>query len=290
MSEWQDNHTTFRAEHFMGPMLDVLRELVALGEIISKRDIEERMLLNLPEYRRQRPWITGSQTESDIRLQRLNWAANYLQEHGCLERPRRGWLLLTQKGWETRLTDEDSFRIAKEVEKRRRDRQGARPPKPNAAEEKLVGAEDRMEEKIDAGFLRSSPGTERSELTTLTPAQFEHQCKDLLERIGVTHLRVTGRSGDGGIDGVGILVSNHIEQKRVAFQCKKYTGPVGPSHVRDFRGATAGRADIRVLITTARFTAEAQHEAVRDGADRISLIDGDKLWELLSKNGSKPDV
>ena len=94
-------------------------------------------------------------------------------------------------------------------------------------------------------------------------------------------MTVTGRSGDGGIDGIGILQVNKFVSFTVLFQCKRYQGSVSPSQVRDFRGAMEGRADKGLLITTGTFTVEAKKEARRDGAKPIELINGDDLVELF---------
>ena len=58
---------------------------------------------------------------------------------------------------------------------------------------------------------------------------------------------------------------------------------VSPSHVRDFRGAMAGRADKGIIITTGTFTAEAQREASRDGVAAIEFIDREKLLDMLQR-------
>src|SRR3546814_8903609 len=55
-------------------------------------------------------------------------------------------------------------------------------------------------------------------------------------------VEVTGRSGDGGIDGTGILRLS-LMSFHVLFQCKRYQGSVGSGAVRDFRGAMMGRTD-----------------------------------------------
>ena len=65
------------------------------------------------------------------------------------------------------------------------------------------------------------------------------------------------------------------------FQCKRYSGSVGASAVRDFRGAMAGRGEKGLLITTGTFTNDARMESKRDGAPPIDLIDGDQLCDLL---------
>jgi restriction system protein len=48
-----------------------------------------------------------------------------------------------------------------------------------------------------------------------------------------------------------------------------------------FPGAMIGRADKGLVITTGRIAADAQREAVRDGAPAIDLVDGDTLCDLL---------
>ena len=94
---------------------------------------------------------------------------------------------------------------------------------------------------------------------------------------------MTGKSGDGGIDGVGTLQVNPLVSFKILFQCKRYANTVSPSQVRDFRGAMAGRADKGIIITTGTFTAEARREASRDGVPPIELLDGEKLIDMLEK-------
>ena len=53
----------------------------------------------------------------------------------------------------------------------------------------------------------------------------------------MNHAEVTGRSGDGGIDGKGIARMAGVLSFHVVFQCKRYQGAVSASQVRDFRGA-----------------------------------------------------
>jgi restriction system protein len=96
-------------------------------------------------------------------------------------------------------------------------------------------------------------------------------------------VEVTGRSGDGGIDGIGVLKVNPFVTFKVLFQCKRYAGAVSSSHVRDFRGAMQGRADKGIILTTRSFSADALKEAVRDGVPPIELVDGEKLLELFEK-------
>ena len=94
---------------------------------------------------------------------------------------------------------------------------------------------------------------------------------------------VTGKSGDGGIDGKGIVRVSGLLSFHVIFQCKRYRGSVTPSQIRDFRGAMQGRADKGLVITTGTFTREAIKEATRDGAPPIDLIDGELLCDKMKE-------
>jgi restriction system protein len=119
-------------------------------------------------------------------------------------------------------------------------------------------------------------------LLEMPPDSFERLAQRLLREAGFRNVEVTGRSGDGGIDGVGVfqlsLVPFHI-----FFQCKRFRGSVPPSEIRDFRGAMTGRGEKGLLITTGSFTKSARDEATRDGAPPVELVDADALCDLLKQ-------
>jgi len=117
-------------------------------------------------------------------------------------------------------------------------------------------------------------------LLKMKPAAFERLCQRILRESGFIKVEVTGRSGDGGIDGIGVLRLNLLSF-HVFFQCKRWKGSVGASVIRDFRGAMVGRADKGLVMTTGTFSTDARREATRDGAPAIDLVDGETLCELL---------
>jgi restriction system protein len=119
-------------------------------------------------------------------------------------------------------------------------------------------------------------------LLGLTPDAFERLTQRLLREAGFINTTVTGRTGDGGIDGLGVYRMSLVSFP-VFFQSKRYRGSVGSAAVRDFRGAMAGRGDKGLLITTGTFTSEAKAEATRDGAPPVDLIDGHRLCDLLKE-------
>ena len=122
-------------------------------------------------------------------------------------------------------------------------------------------------------------------LRSLSPSGFERVCQRLLRESGFESVTVTGRSHDGGIDGVGILQLNPFVGIKVLFQCKRYKGTVSRAEVGDFRNAMLGRAEKGIFITTGRFSQEASKEASRDGAPPVELVDGETLVELFERVG-----
>ena len=118
-------------------------------------------------------------------------------------------------------------------------------------------------------------------MLSLSPDAFERLTQRLLRESGFIQVQVTGKSGDGGIDGVGIARINGFLSFHVLFQCKRYQGSVTASQIRDFRGAMQGRTDKGLVVTTGTFTRDAIKEATRDGAPPIDLIDGEQLVHRL---------
>ncbi|MBP7952339.1 MAG: restriction endonuclease [Sphingorhabdus sp.] len=119
-------------------------------------------------------------------------------------------------------------------------------------------------------------------LKAMDPSAFERLAQRLLRESGFVKVEVTGKTGDGGIDGTGILQIS-LMSFHVLFQCKRYQGSVGSGAVRDFRGAMMGRTDKGLIITTGTFSPDARREATRDGAPPIDLIDGAALCEKLKE-------
>ena len=120
-------------------------------------------------------------------------------------------------------------------------------------------------------------------LFKIQPDAFERLAQRLLRESGFIQVEVTGKTGDGGIDGKGIVRISGFLSFHVIFQCKRYRGSITPSQIRDFRGAMQGRADKGLFITTGTFTRDAIKEATRDGAPPIDLIDGELLCDKLKE-------
>ena len=117
----------------------------------------------------------------------------------------------------------------------------------------------------------------------ITPDAFERLVQRILRESGFSQVEVTGKTGDGGIDGKGIFKIAGLISFNVLFQCKRWQNSVTASEIRDFRGALQGRADKGLFVTTGSFTRDAIKEASRDGATPIDLLDGETLTKKIKE-------
>jgi len=201
----------------------------------------------------------------------LAWARTYLKNAGYLENSSRGVWSLTEKAAEGKI---DSQEIVKNMRSLSR-RKAAATKSPDGP----------------AGYVDSSPEeipTWREEFhriltEEMRPDAFERLIQRVLRESGFVQVEITGKTGDGGIDGKGIARINDWLSFHIVFQCKKYRGSVGASEIRNFRGAIVGRADRGMFITTGSFTRAAIEEANRDGAPPIDLVDGEKLADKFKE-------
>ena len=238
------------------PLLRAMRELGGSGSIAEQED-KVAQLLNLTEQETSEIH-RGNRSKLSYRVA---WARNYLKRAGLLENSARGVWALTAKGKSVQKVD--SAKINREVKALDR-AQGERDEPTDAAP-----AETRWEdEALDT-------------IKKIPPKSFENLCQRLLRESGFIQVEITGRSGDGGIDGRGVVRVGGVLSFHVIFQCKRYKDTVSAGVVRDFRGAMVGRADKGLLITTGTFTRDARAEAQRDGAPPLDLIDGEELVQKL---------
>jgi restriction system protein len=258
---------------YYGPLLDALRSLGGSG---TPDEVTERIArdLNIPDEVQNELQPSGQ-----LRFKNLvAWARKNLVREGLLDSSKRGVWSLTERGRSTNLSLEQARALVKKWVQFDREQRLAKPKSPS----------------VDAGIVAHVPDPDEPHATLvdyrgealqllkkLSPAGFERLSQRLLREAGFTEVEVTGKVGDGGIDGHGTLQINPLVTFKVFFQCKRYSGSVSPSQVQAFRGAMHGRADKGLIITTGTFTAGARREASRDGASPIELLDGEKLIDLL---------
>ena len=269
-------------DELYNPVLSALR---ALGSSASIRELVEQVIKDLgvpPDIAEIQHVGKGAFSGTEIEYN-LAWVRTQLKKVGLVDNSERGVWSLTVSGRETKNVD------AQEVNRRIREhyhqtKQPTKQPKTGEGQVETADTEDGY------SFLEASPNTELwreellSTLRNMGPDAFERLCQRLLRESGFIQTKVTGKSGDGGIDGHGIVRLNGLISFPVLFQCKRYTQNVGASEVRDFRGAMTGRTDRGLILTTGGFTRAAYAEASRSGAPPIDLIDSglliDKLKEL----------
>jgi restriction system protein len=254
-----------------------LRALGDLGESGTIQEIVERVIENerYDEETQAVPHGAGARTKLEYRLA---WARTHLKMAGLIENSSRGVWSLTEKG---RQFDRGAVGSIPALVR------AAQAARPRPQQEDLLA--DEGEEELSE---EASPDWKEQLLEMLLglpPDTFERLSARLLREAGFISATVTGRSGDGGIDGVGVFRLSLVSFP-VFFQCKRHRGSVRPTDFRDFRGAMAGRGDKGLLITTGSFTAEARQEATRDGVPPIDLIDGERLCELLKEQGLGVDT
>jgi restriction system protein len=252
-------------DELMNPLLQALRELGGSGSIeeIYAKTVE---LLALPEdvVSQLHDPEKSSQTQVGYRLA---WARTYLKKYGLLENSSRGVWALTEKA---RSIDQvDPALVVRTV--RTMDKAEA-PPKPPQDDGRELPEDEDWKDKLSAIL------TEK-----IDPPAFERLVQRLLRESGFIQVEVTGRTGDGGIDGKGIARIHGLMSFHVLFQCKRWKGSVSAGEIRDFRGAMVGRADKGLFITTGAFTPAAVKEATRDGAPPIDLVDGLELAEKTKR-------
>jgi restriction system protein len=254
---------------FCIPIVETLKELGGSGQ---PKEITDTVLerLHISEQEQARTLKNGS---SRVRNQ-VAWARFYLAKADLVDASQRGVWALTEKGRTSHLSPNAVSQLFKDVHAKF-------PPK----DEKPKAVDDETETipPTDPSGESVSKRTLLGVLKVLSPSGFERVSQRLLRESGFERVIVTGRSGDGGIDGHGILQVNPFVSFTVLFQCKRYTGAVSASQVRDFRGAMMGRADKGIIITTGTFTTEATREARRDGAAPIELVDGETLVQMFER-------
>jgi restriction system protein len=262
-----------RRHELFNPILDALHRLDGSASI---RELVEQVIedLQLPREVVEQPHPGSSGIRTELEYQ-LAWALTYLKKYGVITNSAHGVWALTPKGSDLRTVDPQTV-VRFVSEQSTRERQGRTEPLEPAVNSKSEALGEMAEDEF-----ATWRETLMASLLKMPPEAFERLCQRLLRESGFIQVEVTGRSGDGGIDGHGVVRVAGLLSFPVIFQCKRYRNTVSAGTVRDFRGAMVGRADKGLIITTGSFTPAASHEATRDGAPPIDLIDGEQLIDKL---------
>lgn len=266
-------------DEYMQPMVAALRRLGGSATIpelyeavVDEMKLTDEQLSVLHDPER------GDQTEAGYRMA---WARTYLKKTGYLSNSERGVWALTPMGREHEVEPSKVVAMVRAERAAKRAELSVNEVNTSTTQDVSIDVTLSDEELPDV------PATWREQLNrkllAMSPDGFERLCQRILRESGFVEVKVSGRTGDGGIDGIGILRLQRVVSFQVLFQCKKWKGTVGAKEIRDFRGAMVGRSDKGLFLTTGSFTRGAQEEATRDGAPPIDLIDGERLAELLKE-------
>ena len=268
--------------HYIIPIIEVLRELGGSGKAGEVTDLVIEKL-NIPDEAVEETISSG---QSRIKNQ-IQWARLMLAKTGYLDSSTRGVWSLTEKGFKSDLTENDLLAL---YDQRKRWSKESRLKRKQIQNDDETGCEPTIAEEVISSGKIDYKAELLNTLKNISPAGFERICQRLLRESGFEQVNVTGRSGDGGIDGIGLLQINPFVSFKVLFQCKRFRDSVGAPVVRDFRGAMMGRADKGIIMTTGTFTQDAKREARRDGVTPIELVDGEKMVEMFEmyELGLKP--
>ncbi|MEZ5185630.1 MAG: restriction endonuclease [Candidatus Nanopelagicales bacterium] len=250
---------------FHWPALLALRSLGGSGSI-SEIEAAVAEQMGFTEEQQSILHQGGPMTEIGYRL---HWARTYLKGMGLATNTERGVWALTLKGRE--VTEQEIKPLRNEYLTRMRKKREAAHVASNEDGDPDDGELSWQDRLLEA-------------LLEMEPDAFERLCRRVLREAGFSRTQVLGKSGDGGLDGVGVYRLSLVSFP-VFFQAKRWRNSVGSKEIRDFRGAMAGRGEKGLLITTATFTAEAKAEASRDGAPPVDLVDGATLCDLLADYG-----
>ena len=250
--------------HFMWSVLCAVRELGGSARI---SEIVEKVIENEGFTEEQRA-VQYELSGGSILEDRMGFARSALKSIGALNNSERGVWALTRRGHTA--TEEQIVDWNREVERERARRKKAADEAEALSDDEDADDPDRWKTEL------------LKRLQAMPPDAFERLSQRLLREAGFHNVEVLGKTGDGGIDGVGVYRLSLVSFPTY-FQCKRYRGAVPSKEVRDFRGAMTGRGDKGLLITTGSFTRGAREEATRDGAPPIDLVNGDDLCDLLKE-------
>jgi len=237
--------------------------------------------------------VLPSNPQQTVYYKRFCWAITYLRKAGLIDSPRRGRIVITDRGRKV-LTQKpkriDNAFLAQFAEFRAFTAKKTKPPaaisgkQPPTIESVETLAPD---ERLDNAYreLRETLADDLLQrVRSATPRGFERLVVRLLIAMGygggqLDRAEVTGRSGDEGIDGV--IREDRLGLDLVYVQAKKWENTVGPGEIDKFVGSLMRKKATKgVFITSGTFT-EGATRAGKEATVKVRLIDGDELAELM---------
>lgn len=250
------------------PTFKALRELGGSGTITEIYEvILNNKELHLTEEMIAEPHI-GSTRRTELEYQ-LAWARTYLKNYGIITNTaRRVWMITSNYSQ----VDPQNLDVKLIMDKKRIQNNVSNNKIKEGYEEEFIDEEQPWIIKLD------------EILKNMNPYAFERLSMLLLREMGFIDVKVTKKSGDGGIDRFGKLQINDIITFNIAFQCKRYNNhSVTVEEIRNFRGASSASMDRQLFITTGTYSKSAIEEAKDLAKKPMDLIDGEEFIDMLLK-------
>ena len=271
--------------------------LPLLSALSDGREMSMRQLTNLladqfqlGEAERSELLPSGAQT---VFNNRVAWSKAHLKNAGLIDNPSRGMVRIAEAG--TRVLESKppaiSCRYLKQFPSYLRFIGQSDEPAIDAPVSKTALVDNSLtpRELIEASFetlQKATAGELRDRLRKCSPGFFEIVVVRLLQSLGygaTGEALVTGKSGDGGVD--GIIKEDKLGLDIVCVQAKRWEGTVGRPVIQAFVGSMDFvRAKKGVVITTSTFTKDAVDYVDRIEGKKVVLINGDTLAEMMIEN------
>ena len=171
--------------------------------------------LGLPDEILDIPHKDGPQSEID---NRAVWARTHLKHVEAVDNTSKGVWAIAEVG--RIIQKETASRDLVRQDRKRRNQQRIRSVESQDGNEHAPEILRWQDNLLD--IVRGIP-----------PDAFESLCQRILRELGFTKVKVTGRSGNGGIDGARVLRVNPRSFRARFHQCKRYSGSVGARDIRD---------------------------------------------------------
>src|SRR5262245_59977379 len=270
----------------MSPFLEALQD----GQERTMRELTELLAdrFQLTDEERQALLPSGQQT---VFSNRVAWAKTHLKYAGLIDNPVRGRVRIADAGKKVLAQTPAAVncRFLKQFPSYLKfigqlpDTGGEDVPPDGPI---LEGKQTPLE-LLDSSFntLRKATADELlSRLKTCSPGFFEPVVVRLLRAMGygggAGEASVTGKCGDGGIDGV--IKEDKLGLDVVCIQAKRWDGSVGRPIIQVFVGSMDYiRARKGVILTTSQFTRDALDFVDRIEGKKVVLIDGPTLAGLM---------
>ncbi len=294
-SQEYENYTQRGMPTHQQLVVPVIRAVVGLGGSAKSKEIVDHVYDGYPLSEELLKITYPNRENLPVLADRIAWARSTAKRISALDQPSRGLYLTTDFGESLlEMSEDQALEIIRDREREYDREQRLKKSLESGAAETADPAHDEeaphilVDDEVNAEYAEKDWKSQLlSRLLRLSAEGLEKFVIYLLRKYGL-ELTHVGGSGDEGIDGIGTAPLSDVLSSRVAVQVKRYapTGaPIGRETVALFqRDAQTKGAERAILVTLGRFTDPAR-KAATSSTPTVDLINGDRLAELILKDG-----